>query len=134
MTTDRGLRALVIDDDDDDLLLASWALESCGRFETVDTSEGGRRGLSCLGREPPPPSALRPAPDVVFLDLNMPGLHGHEVLERLADEPDTPNVVILTSSSNPDDRAQAMRFPFVRVYEEKPLSVARATAIADALR
>lgn len=43
-------------------------------------------------------------PDLIYLDLGLPGMGGLEVLERLREQPDTTNipVVILTNFSEPD--------------------------------
>ncbi len=48
-------------------------------------------------------------PDLVVLDLKMPGISGHRVLRRLKgdDEGGTP-VVVLSGSSNPQDRDAAI--------------------------
>ena len=69
-----------------------------------------------------------PPPNLVLLDINMPGVSGFEVLEalerRLATDPDAMRRVVIamfTSSANQDDRNRALRFPFVRDYVVKPL-------------
>jgi CheY-like chemotaxis protein len=49
--------------------------------------------------------ALSPTPDLVLLDLNLPGLHGHEVLATIKGDPallSIPVVVLTSSSSRPD--------------------------------
>jgi len=50
-------------------------------------------------------------PDIVFLDINMPGVTGHEVLMFLRREPrllSTP-VVIITSDDQPETREKALK-------------------------
>jgi chemotaxis family two-component system response regulator Rcp1 len=44
-------------------------------------------------------------PDLIVLDLNLPGRHGHEVLEEIKRDPDLKRipVIILTSSTNEAD-------------------------------
>ena len=50
-------------------------------------------GTSCL-------DVIRAArPDVVLLDLNMPGSDGFEVLRRLRGDPDAPRVLVLSSAA-----------------------------------
>ncbi|MBZ0185719.1 MAG: response regulator [Candidatus Obscuribacterales bacterium] len=46
-----------------------------------------------------------PLPEIVFLDLNLPGKSGHELLRELKENDDLKHipVVILTTSSNPQD-------------------------------
>lgn len=63
---------------------------------------------------------------VVFLDLNMPVLHGWELLKELEkmDEPGRREltIFILSSSLNPDDVAKAKIHPLVLSYFNKPLA------------
>ena len=48
-------------------------------------------------------------PDVLLLDLYMPGLGGHAVLAALHDEPHRPAVVVLTSATGDEHLVRAMR-------------------------
>jgi len=50
-------------------------------------------------------------PDVILLDLNMPGIHGRELMQRLAarrQEPAIP-VIVLTGDGSPEARRQALK-------------------------
>jgi NarL family two-component system response regulator LiaR len=47
-------------------------------------------------------------PDVLLLDLYMPGLDGHAVLAALRDAPHRPAIVVLTSAAGDDDLIRAM--------------------------
>jgi CheY-like chemotaxis protein len=65
-------------------------------------------------------------PDLIFLDINMPGMNGWEFLKeyRLLDE-GTKNgaiVIMLTTSSNADDKAKAKTYDLVFDYITKPLT------------
>jgi two-component system NtrC family sensor kinase len=68
----RGRVALIIDDDPDfrDALGLQLAFFGCA----VEFAENGEAGIA---------KASEVAPDVVLLDLQMPGMHGHEVCRRL---------------------------------------------------
>lgn len=50
-----------------------------------------------------------PRPDIVLLDLNLPGMNGFQVLEEIAADPDLKRipVIVLTSSEAEDDIAQS---------------------------
>jgi CheY-like chemotaxis protein len=63
---------------------------------------GSGPGMVVLGSE---------TPDIVFLDINMPGVTGHEVLLFLRREPrllNTP-VVIITSDDQPETKEKALK-------------------------
>jgi CheY-like chemotaxis protein len=70
----------------------------------VRVATGGQDALDLLRATPGAPVF-----DVVLLDLKMPGMTGHEVLEKLRDEPDLarPPVVVLTTSTLDSDRETA---------------------------
>src|SRR5439155_9284871 len=65
-------RVLVIDDDPDTVDLFTAILSDAG-YEVVGALTGGD-GLMVLEAE---------SPDVILLDLKMPGVHGMDVLRRL---------------------------------------------------
>lgn len=63
---------------------------------------------------------------IVFLDINMPEMTGFEFLEfmELENFPTSVEVVIVTSSMNPDDREQAKQYPqYVKGFISAPLQV-----------
>ena len=61
-------------------------------------------------------------PDVIVLDLNLPGMGGFEVLERLRRDPETAGipVIALTASAMPSDVKRGLAAGFFR-YLAKPL-------------
>jgi len=69
---------LIVDDEPDVRLVTRVILEAVG-YE-VDEAESGERALDVL--------ATRARPDVLLLDVRMPGIDGWEVLRRLRSGPD----------------------------------------------
>ena len=65
-------RVLVVDDDEGVLTAVSWALEADGF--SVETATDGLSALESLDRN---------RPDLMVLDLSMPGLSGIDVLTRV---------------------------------------------------
>jgi CheY-like chemotaxis protein len=65
----------------------------------------GVEAMAFLRREGPHAGA--PRPDIVLLDLNLPRMHGREVLARIKGDADLrtiPTIVLTTSSANADVR------------------------------
>lgn len=66
-------------------------------------------------------------PDVVLLDITMPGLDGFEVMRRLQENPDTaqiPIIVLTATELTEATRAQGIQLG-ARVYLEKPIAYER---------
>lgn len=85
-------RALVIDDEKDIRELVASFLETL-HYEVL-AAEGGERGLQ---------QAATASPDLVILDIAMPGMDGYEVCRRLHQDPTTRQipVIMITASSDP---------------------------------
>jgi len=82
------------DDDEDDLCIFADAVESIPQNIKLQTYSGGEKLLNAI-LDPPD------TPYVVFLDLNMPGKNGFDVLEELRNsdyQKDIPVVIYSTSS------------------------------------
>ena len=82
------------DDDEDDLDIFTDAVESLSRDINLQTYSGGEKLLNAIYHPPPTPS-------VIFLDLNMPGKNGFDVLNELKGSKDKSDIpVIIFSTSN----------------------------------
>jgi len=95
-----ALRILVIDDDD-------TARYTVCTFATrpgtqILEAENGTDGIARAQAE---------HPDLILLDLMMPGIGGHEVLQRLKSDPDTASIPVIVVTSrfvNDDERRQIL--------------------------
>ncbi|HEX4946920.1 MAG TPA: response regulator [Blastocatellia bacterium] len=94
---------LVIEDSDEDFAVLERALKTDATTVKLDRCASAAEAFDFLQRCGTYAQAPRPA--LILLDLNLPGLDGRAVLQRLKqDETLKPiPVVVLTTSSNPRD-------------------------------
>ena len=99
MTTNSAATLLIVDDSADNLLVLSDLLRSCYR---VLAANSGHEGLRVAGGEP--------RPDLILLDVMMPGMDGYEVLARLRDGPATKDipVIFLTAMVEAEDEERGL--------------------------
>src|SRR5204863_4453405 len=92
-------RVLICDDEPYIVESVSYVVRKAG-FDVV-TAEDGEQALEAAHRE---------KPDLVFLDIMMPGISGDEVCRRLKADPSTraTHVVILTARGQEEDERRAM--------------------------
>ena len=95
---DRCFSILMVDDDEEDFVLVKEALEAKRLKVDLYWAEDGYEAMNFLARRGIYKEA--PAPDLILLDLNMPGKNGFEVLRELKAHQKYRKipVVILTSS------------------------------------
>ena len=99
---------LVVDDDRVTRHLLRTVLEEGGY--RVTTAADGTTALE----------EARKAPDLILLDVWLPGMSGLDVLERLQSEGLRPRVVVMTSDDTPETMLQALRGQALR-YVAKPI-------------
>ncbi len=119
------IRVLLIDDEEDFCRLVQLNLERTGGYE-VGIVTDPRMGLK---------AALEYGPDLVLLDIMMPGMSGLEVLKKLKGNPKTLSipVLMLTALTDAASKQQAVRL-FNEDYIEKPVDpAALRTRIEKAL-
>ena len=111
---------LVVEDDPITASLVQHRLERSG-FE-VEHEDNGLRGIEAIRRT---------LPDLVILDIRLPGMDGFEILSRMSDEGMTENVrtIILTGLGRESDVARAFALG-ADDYLVKPFSPVELTARA----
>lgn len=94
------LHVLLVDDNEADLELTTVALEQAPIDCDIRVARDGQGALN---------RAKQRTPDLILLDLSMPGVSGFQTLELLAADDDLKGVpvVILTTSDRPEDRERA---------------------------
>jgi CheY-like chemotaxis protein len=127
---------LLVEDDTDDNFFHRRAIERSGLAVSVAECLDGQEALDLLlGDEglfdgdsggAGGSAELRTVPDLIFLDLNMPGLNGWDFVEALAAnvdrlQHDAPRIVLLSTAPDGVTRRRAEASPFIDESLAKPL-------------
>lgn len=122
---------MTIDDEPIDQKLYKRMIRKSGLVETLTQAMSGPEALEYLSR----PDSL--PVDVILLDINMPAMNGFEFLETATDRFGTGfvryAVLMLSTSTRPEDRARALSFEVVRDFLPKPLTMEALHQIDDRL-
>jgi len=115
-------RILLVDDDAVTNMMHRRVIERSGRAAAVDVATDGQEALDIIRADL---AADRALPELIFLDINMPGMGGFEFLEHYAKldiQSDTHLIIVMLSTSllrSDHDRAEAD--PNVYSFCDKPL-------------
>ena len=118
---------LFIDDDEPTNFLNKLIAEESGYASHVQVAFGGQEALNYLTNSGPfeNGSVSYPRPELIFLDINMPGMDGWEFLDKYKSLPSPQKgdivMVMLTTSLNPDDEKAARKHSEISGFEHKPL-------------
>ncbi|MCE9600507.1 MAG: response regulator [Spirochaetia bacterium] len=103
-----------IDDDPIVLEIASRTIRRNDIGSEVRTFEDARKALAALDKS---------TPDIILLDMDMPGMDGWEFLEALAKRENVPPIFILTASLDTALTEKALKMPNVKGLLTKPLTI-----------
>ena len=108
-----ALRILLIEDDEIEVLKFNRALKKLGQKHEVIPAKNGEEALQIINED---------APELIFLDLNMPKMSGLEFLKVLKDDDKMKfiPVMILSTSRNLNDVLESYRLG-IAGYITKPL-------------
>lgn len=123
---------LLIDDDPDDNYLHKLVIDESGLCDTVRIVENGLQGLDYL-THPNWPDYVRP--DLILLDINMPGINGFEFLERYSQLNESLRsrlvLLMLTTTLSPVDSKRLPPLGEIKGGLSKPLTLAALQQIVD---
>lgn len=124
------LEVLLVEDDPGDVEITLEVLRMNDLRINMRVAENGQAALDLLNEDSP--QAYRP--DLILLDLNMPGMNGKELLHEIKEDQILRSipVIIVTTSESDDD----IRYTYHRgasCYITKPRGLDQYTAILKAL-
>ncbi|MGI9550469.1 MAG: response regulator [Aurantibacter sp.] len=112
----------IIDDDLVSQFATVYCIEQANKNCSILTCDSAQEGLDLLSTLFSEKKAL---PDILFLDLVMPGMDGWEFLDRIkhiTDWREKMDIYILSAFANSSDRDRAKEHPLIQGYFDKPLS------------
>ena len=117
----KPIEILLIEDNEGDILLTAKAFEEAKINNELRVCRNGQEGLDYLFRRGKYVDAI--LPDIILLDLNMPGISGQEVLEKIKNTEviNTIPVVILTTSESEKDIQESYQL-HANSYIKKPVN------------
>ncbi len=121
------LRVLLVEDNPDDLRFLRRALENSAARVNVAAASDGTDALELL--------RSGATPDLVVLDLNLPGVSGFDVLQSIKQDPQLRRlpVLVLTTSKNPADIRRAYD-AHANAFITKPPGFDEYDRVAEAIR
>lgn len=122
MNTKPKRRILLVDDDDATNFIHKIIVSQTNLYEPCIILKNGKEAYDfCLDSLECDESKV----DLIVLDINMPVMSGWEFLDvfqtELAAKYKT-KIIVITTSSNPDDKARALDHPAVSQFGTKPLT------------
>src|SRR6185437_2466396 len=118
------IQVLLVEDDPGDVLITKEAFAENKVRNQLSVVNDGVKAMAFLRREDGYTDA--PRPDLILLDLNLPRLDGHEVLEQIKSDADLQRipVVILTTSDAEEDVLRSYDL-HANAYITKPVDFER---------
>jgi len=123
---------LLIEDNPADIELTRQCFRESRIPNEVHAATDGDTALAFLRRNGPYTSA--PRPDLVLLDLNLPGIDGREILASIKRDPElqTIPVIVLTTSDAESDILEAYRLQ-ANSYLRKPVDLDEFIELAEVM-
>lgn len=123
-------KVLCIDDDQITLMLCAYSIKKAEFAKSIETFTDAKGALTYFKNIK---ESGMESPQLIFLDLNMPGMNGWEFLDAFNHEfsnffPEI-KVVILTSSIDPEDKKKSYSYKNVINFIHKPLNTEHLNGI-----
>lgn len=111
---------LLIDDDESTNRFHEIIIKQSNLTDTIVKAKNGKEALSVLKN---PKNSI--APDLIFLDLNMPVMDGFRFLEKYQETTEfaehQPKIVVLTTSLIPEEKSSALANENIYKFLNKPM-------------
>lgn len=126
-------KILIVEDNPGDIMLIKEALEEENGIDVIDVATNGEQAIKYLSKQGE--YADKSKPDLVILDINLPRVNGHEVLEFIKNNESTKEMpVVMLSSSSSDSDISASYNNFANCYITKPMGVDNFTEVIQDIK
>ena len=128
----RPIEILLVEDNPGDVLLTKEAFSEARILNNIHVAKDGEEALMYLYDQLDGQQSIKP--DIILLDLNLPKIDGHEVLEKVKNDKALKHipVVILTSSKAEKDILQSYN-AHANSYIVKPVDLDQLTNVVRAI-
>ncbi len=118
----KSIHILLIEDNEGDILLTTEAFEDVKILNTISIARDGYEAIQFLEKKGIYSNSQ--TPDLILLDVNLPKINGHEVLQYIKGSDSLKHipVIMLTTSISEKDIAQSYR-NYANCYITKPVEV-----------
>jgi len=130
--TSRAVEVLLVEDNPGDVRLTQEALRESKVRNRLRVAMDGIEALAYLRRQGVHANAARP--DLILLDLNLPGMDGRQVLQEIKTDPSLRRipVVVMTTSAAEEDIIKAYDL-HVNCYVTKPMDFAQFMQVVKSI-
>ena len=105
-------KVLIIDDEPEMIKMISYALEKAG-FKTA-TCDSGKQALAAISTH---------KPDLLILDVMLPGIDGYSLGQQIAENPETKTLPVIILTALEPSKPLFQKFPQVVSFMTKPCDV-----------
>lgn len=118
----KPIHILLVEDNEGDILLIQEALGGNSGIKQISVARDGQEVLDFIFKGDG--FAAAPTPDLVLLDVNLPLVNGHDVLQKIKEHEETRKIPVfmLTTSSSPDDVDKSYS-RYDNLYITKPVNM-----------
>jgi len=121
-TMNSVIKVLIVEDNPGDVMLMQDALEGDETIDVIDVVKNGEEAIRYLKQQGEFQEKTRP--NLVILDINLPRVNGHEVLQFIKNDEKTKETpVVMLSSSSSDEDIKASYHHYANCYVTKPVGL-----------
>lgn len=130
------IRILLVEDDEADIMLAQRAFERANIWNKMDVVRSGQEALDYIYNQGNFTDRTKyPRPGLILLDLNLPGIDGRDVLDKLHKDSHMKTIpVVIISTSDYERDIEFGRAREVQHYLIKPIQVDNIMETFTAIR